>query len=338
MEAKRCERTQVYPCRPPVSSPEPGTTRETLIRDRTATATVASGSPAAAARWGRGRSAALACRLEATAAKVGNVHPAAPFPDLSHAELVAAGEAIAAPLDHAATRPLGRTILDAVAASRRVTRSNANLGIVLTIAPLAAVPDSNPLSPAAAAAVLAATTPDDARDVYAAIALANPGGMGRRDAWDIAGPAPPSLLEAMHAAADHDQIARLWARGYEPLFAGPVADIAGELERGLSLGAAIERGHLMQLAREPDTLIARKHGAAAADDVSARAAAVLAAGADWPAAAADLDRFLRARRMNPGTTADLVAAALYILLVTGRLDGLVGDAPTIDSTLRHDRP
>jgi triphosphoribosyl-dephospho-CoA synthase len=271
-------------------------------------------------------------------AKVGNVHPAAAFADLSHEELVAAGEAIAAPLDLAATRPLGRTVLDAVTASRRVTRSNANLGIVLAIAPLAAVPDGATLSPAAAAAVLAATTPDDARDVYAAIALANPGGMGRRDEWDIAGPAPQSLLDAMRAAADRDQIARLWAQGYEPLFAGPVADIAAEIERGLSLGAAIERSHLMQLARDPDTLIARKHGIAAANNISARAAAVLAAGADWPAGAADLDRFLRAQRMNPGTTADLVAAALYILLVTGNLGGLLGESPTIDSTLRHDQP
>jgi triphosphoribosyl-dephospho-CoA synthase len=269
---------------------------------------------------------------------VGNVHPAAAFADLSHEELVAAGDAIAAPLDLAATRPLGRTVLDAVTASRRVTRSNANLGIVLAIAPLAAVPDGAALSPAAAAAVLAATTPDDARDVYAAIALANPGGMGRRDEWDIGGPAPQSLLDAMHAAADRDQIARLWAQGYEPLFAGPVADIAAEIERGLSLGAAIERSHLMQLARDPDTLIARKHGIAAANDISARAAAVLAAGADWPAGAADLDRFLRAQRMNPGTTADLVAAALYILLVTGNLGGLLGESPTIDSTLRHDQP
>ena len=94
----------------------------------------------------------------------------------------------------------------------------------------------------------------------------------------------------------------------------------------------------MQLAREPDTLIARKHGIASAANISARAAAVLATGADWPAAAADLDLFLRAQKMNPGTTADLIAAALYILLVTDRLTSLLGDAPTIDSTLRHDRP
>ena len=37
--------------------------------------------------------------------------------------------------------------------------------------------------------------------------------------------------------------------------------------------------------------------------------------------------------MNPGTSADLIAAALYILLLDGRLCGLLGDAPTIDSSI-----
>ena len=40
--------------------------------------------------------------------------------------------------------------------------------------------------------------------------------------------------------------------------------------------------------------------------------------------------------MNPGTSADLIAAALYILLLNGRLRGLLGDDPTIDSTITGD--
>jgi triphosphoribosyl-dephospho-CoA synthetase len=52
-----------------------------------------------------------------------------------------------------------------------------------------------------------------------------------------------------------------------------------------------------------------------AAEVSAAAAAVLAAGPAWREAAAEFDRSLRLpRRVNPGTSADLVAAALYILL------------------------
>lgn len=295
----------------------------------------------------RGWCVARACALEASAPKPGNVHPAVDYPDLSHAELVAAGIEIAAVLGAAASRPLGATIRAAVAASRRVTRSNANLGIVLAVAPLASVPAGVAPTPMAAAAVLAALDAADARHCYEAIALARPGGMGTRCEWDVAGDPPADLLAAMRAAADGDQIARLWARGYEPLFAGLAADIERDILAGHDLGAAIVRGFLGQLAREPDSLVARKHGPAVAAAVSARAGDVLMAGAAWPAAVRAFERDLWSGRgiagfvppsgggrpgtINPGTTADLVAAALYVLLATGRLQELVGPEPTLSS-------
>ena len=274
------------------------------------------------------------------------MHPLAEFPDLSHAELVAAGAAIAPALEAAPHTRLGATILAAVSASRRVTRSNANLGIVLAVAPLAAVPAATEPSPAAVSAVLAALGPADARDCWDALALARPGGMGARSRFDVSGPPPADLLAAMHEAADHDQIARLWARGYAPLFTGLVADLECELAAGHTLGDAIVRGFLGQLAREPDSLIARKHGRAVAEVVSTRAARALAErGGAWRDAALRLERDLwsgsglpgfvpppggvRPGAVNPGTTADLVAAALYVLLVTGRLEALVGDEPAL---------
>lgn len=304
--------------------------------------------PDAFAPGTRGWCVALACTLEASAPKPGNVHPLVDYPDLSHAELVAAGAAIAAVLDAAASRPLGATIRAAVEASRSVTRSNANLGIVLAVAPLAAVPIGTIPTPAAAAAVLAALDAADARDCYAAIALARPGGMGARDRWDVAGAPPADLLAAMRDAADRDQIARLWAHGYDSLFTGLVADIDRAILAGHALGTAIIRGFLQQLAREPDSLIARKHGRAVAGAVSARARAVLAADpAVWPEAVHAFEHDLwtgrgiadfvpppggaRPGTINPGTTADLVAAALYVLLATGRLEELVGPEPTLNS-------
>ncbi|NBW86866.1 MAG: hypothetical protein EBR23_08600 [Planctomycetia bacterium] len=196
-------------------------------------------------------------------------------------------------MDRAAAVPLGHTILDAVAATRRVVRSNANLGIVLALAPLAAARTPGPVRAADAAAVLDRLTADDARLVWEAIAIARPGGMGGSDKWDVGGPAPSDLMEAMRLAAPRDAIARLWAEGYAPLFAGPVPDLAAELAAGFCLDDAIVRCHLRQLARTPDTLIARRHGAAVA-------------------------------RVNPGTTADLVAAALYILLADGTLQPHLG--------------
>lgn len=283
----------------------------------------------------RGWCTTVACTLEASAPKPGNVHPAVDYHDLSYAELVAAGAAIARHLDVAPQRPLGATIRAAVEASRSVTRSNANLGIVLVIAPLAAVPDGTPLTPAAVSHVLAALGPADARDCWQAIATAQPGGMGARDRWDVGGEPPPDLLAAMRAAAVHDQIARLWAHGYEPLFAGLVADLEGELAAGHDLGDAIVRSFLRQIAREPDSLIARKHGPVVAEAVSARARAAIDDQTDWRSAARLLEHDLHAGRglagytppaggtqpgaINPGTTADLVAGALYVLLATGRL-------------------
>jgi len=145
--------------------------------------------------------------------------------------------------------------------------------------------------------------------------------MGRVNRDDVTGPPPTDLRAAMRAAADRDQIAHLWAEGFGSLFAGAVADLSTCLEAGMPLLDAIVECHLRQLAREPDSLIARKHGAAAAANVSAAAAAILRLSAtERPAATTAFDASLRSPlRLNPGTTADIVAAALYILLRTGRI-------------------
>ena len=273
---------------------------------------------------GRGWAAAVASIVEATVAKPGNVHPGAAFADLCHADLVAAGLAIAPALDAAADVPLGRTILAAVTAATAVTPSNANLGIVLAIAPLAAADDAPSATVddptlglcRAAAATLSRLSSSDAADVWRAIAIARPGGLGRRAEHDLAGPPPSDLLAAMRLAAPQDAIARLWSDGYEWLRAGLVADLLAALAAGRSLHAAVVDAFLCQLAREPDSLIKRRHGPDVAADVSRRAAA--ARGDDARIVA--FDRFLRSpRRLNPGTTADLTAAGIYMLLRTGRL-------------------
>ncbi len=282
--------------------------------------------PADCATWGPGWSAALAGILEAAAAKPGNVHPGAAFPDLSFTDLIAAAAAIAPPLDAAHDRPLGETILLATRAARGAARSNANLGIILLLGPLAriAARSTQPVTlvPGDVAAVLAATGPADAAAIWEAITIARPGGLGTSDRWDVAGPPPDDIRVAMRHAAGWDTIARLWAEGYDELFAGPVLDLAELIATAVPLEQAIVRTHLRQLARQPDSLIARRHGSDAARDVSARATRLLAheEAPDWLARVAAFDESLRhPSRLNPGTTADLVAAALYILLLDGRL-------------------
>ncbi len=86
------------------------------------------------------------------------------------------------------------------------------------------------------------------------------------------------------------------------------------------------------LAAVPDTLIARKNGKAVAEDVSRRAAGVLSSGGGTsPRGRARLDQLARdlgdeAHRLNPGTTADLVAASLFVFLTEG---GLLADVPAL---------
>ena len=80
--------------------------------------------------------------------------------------------------------------------------------------------------------------------------------------------------------------------------------------------------YLTLLAARPDTHIARRAGRPLAADVSARAARVLERGGvatdAWRAAVNELDDSLRdpGNTANPGTTADLVTASIFALLVS----------------------
>ena len=125
----------------------------------------------------------------------------------------------------------------------------------------------------------------------------------------------------MRLAARRDTVAAEYVRGFAVTFDLGLARLRRALGRGLSLLDAIAQAHLELMARVPDTLIARKAGAAAAAAVAARAGAVVRAGGVVTprglAAARRLDRDLRrhGNRLNPGTSADLIAAALFVWLL-----------------------
>jgi triphosphoribosyl-dephospho-CoA synthase len=201
---------------------------------------------------------------------------------------------------------------------------NTNLGIVLLLAPLACVPAAITLGDGIGGA-LAGLTQEDAALVYAAIRLANPGGLGRVDREDVASTPSVTLREAMCLAADRDLIAAQYATGFSTVLAG--ADRLANSGRfpGRWEEAVIDL-HLWLMAEFPDTLIARKCGREMAQESSRRARAVLEAG--WPAGESaayrmvELDSWLRAdgNRRNPGTTADLVAACLFAAFRDGRVE------------------
>ena len=119
-----------------------------------------------------------------------------------------------------------------------------------------------------------------------------------------------TLGELLARSADRDGIAREWTTGFERSRRaasrivedeGPIADRAA-------------RAFLELLAAEPDTLVATEHGEEIAREVTERAEDLRDGSLE------DRERFaddLVDRGINPGTTADLTAAALCLALRWG---------------------
>jgi len=173
--------------------------------------------------------------------------------------------------------------------------------------------------------VLAATTVEDARQVYAAIRRAAPGGLGRTDTQDVADEPTASLLEVMRLAAAWDGIAREYATGFGTTFETAVPALELARRDRLSWDDAVVETFLKILAAAPDTHVARRAGTDVAAEVSRLAGAVLDAGSvrtpRGRRAIASLDAALRDRRhlRNPGTSADLTTAALFVVHLKGGL-------------------
>lgn len=269
-----------------------------------------------------GKLAQLACILEATARKPGNVHRYADFEDTSYLDYLLSATAIVEPLDRAITCGVGQAVLDAIEATRRVVTTNTNLGMVLLFAPLAAVPAGVRLEDGVSS-VLASLSVVDAGNVYHAIRLAHPGGLGTVSDQDVATEPSVTLLEAMELAAERDIVARQYANGFADVFRVAVPALKRCLARAEPLEQAIATAFLTVLAAEPDTLIARKRGWDVARDASRRARAALEAGTvDLNSDRfRGLDTWLRedGHARNPGATADLIAAALFAALRDGTI-------------------
>lgn len=269
--------------------------------------------------------AQLACLLEVSAEKPGNVTPSHAFQDMSYEDFLRGAAVLGPEMGRAGERSVGATILAAITARRRWTRANTNLGIVLLFAPLAkAALMSRGSLRDCLGEVLCSLTIDDARTAYEAIRLASPGGLEAQVEHDVRTEPTVTLGEAMASAAGRDSIAAEYLSNFAITFERGLPALQSALVRGLSTLEAAVQTYLEILAAVPDTLIARKCGMSTAQAVSEEAARVLAVGGVFSAAGqqavADLDARLRVARdnsLNPGATADLIAATLFVALLEG---------------------
>jgi len=263
--------------------------------------------------------ASLACLLEATAPKPGNVHRGADFEDLGFNDFVVSAVAIGPAMESAQRRGVGFAVQQAIRATHSLVPTNTNLGCILLIAPLAAVPLEQPLDQGIGA-VLASLTPSDAERIYEAIRIAAPGGLGQVDEMDIGDMPPRDLIQAMRHAAGRDLVARQYTNEFRDVLTRVVPWLVQGQAAGWSLTTAIVHTQLRLMADFPDSLIERKCGVQIAHAAADRAKHVLASGEPsdpaYEQALSDLDFWLRSdgHRRNPGTSADLIAAGLFAAL------------------------
>jgi triphosphoribosyl-dephospho-CoA synthase len=271
--------------------------------------------------------AQIACLVEVQAVKPGNVSRGRDLPGLTYRDFVLSATCIGPSFRRASGRAdragVGRLILDAVRATRRHVKTNTNLGVILLLAPLASAALSRGRGPLRdrLRRALRGLTVADARLAYQAIRLARPGGLGNVGDQDLSRPPTRTLLDCMRLAAGRDAIAREYATDFETTFTVGLPTLRALRARHLPLPDAATQTYLTLLASQPDTLIARKRGAAQARKVSVMARRVLEAGGLLTPRGRKmveaLDRRLRRPRppLNPGATADLTVAALFLSLL-----------------------
>jgi triphosphoribosyl-dephospho-CoA synthase len=254
-----------------------------------------------------GEAVLKACWFEAKARKPGNVNES----DDRYGDYVISAGQVMSVLEHACQNPLGITILNAIESTRRFVNHNANLGIVLLLAPLASVPLNIKLS-SGVNDVIAKADVSDSQHVYRAIRLAAPAGLGQVSEQDVAREPTLPLQDVMRLAADRDMVARQYVNGFSDVLNFGVPILAQRFAEIDSLEAAIIQVHLEFMAQYPDSLIARKRGKAEAREAARLARAVLDDRQD-PSKLEKLDQWLRGlgNQRNPGTSADLVAATLF---------------------------
>jgi triphosphoribosyl-dephospho-CoA synthase len=297
----------------------------------------------------------LAILLEVSADKPGNVNLVVGFEGTNHMHFLASAVAAAPFFRLAAERGLavsvgemaldnvgvGRIIRDCVSEIANWQRGgNTLLGTVLLFVPLAVAAGMTPLEDGVfqlselrrnLKKVVEATTPEDAAAVYEAIRIAKPSGLGKAPDLDVNDPTSIdrilneriTLFHVFKIASTYDRVCSEWVNNYPVTFDFAYPRLKGRIDSGEDLNTAIVHVFLEVLATYPDTFIARKVGMEKARQVSALAKDVLEnGGLKTPAGRKKLrlfDAFLRldGNNLNPGTTADITAAAIALAVLNG---------------------
>ncbi|MHA1243934.1 MAG: triphosphoribosyl-dephospho-CoA synthase [Candidatus Heimdallarchaeota archaeon] len=239
---------------------------------------------------------------------------------------------------------LGKNIYEAIKESDFFhLGGNTNLGIILLLAPLSiaagmSIKEKNDdficdimLLQNNVIEVMINSTVDDAINVSNGIAYISPGGLGNVEKFDVTNPDlreeleanNTSLVKLMGECKDRDNICFELALGFPITFGKGIKTLEEAMIRTGDINLAIIDTYLEILSSYPDTLIKRKFGAKKAMEIATRASAIIKlGGAATVEGRRELEEFdieLREEeeKINPGTTADLIAAIVFVYLLCG---------------------
>ncbi|NHK31941.1 MAG: hypothetical protein FK730_11355 [Asgard group archaeon] len=299
----------------------------------------------------------LACLLEVSATpKPGNIHRFRDFYDLRYEDFLASSVSLGISIEELAFKGyqiktaslkwsdlhLGLTIKKAIEESNFFhDRGNSNLGIILLFAPMSVAAgmtyDSEKLTCEvrdlkwALIDVMKNTTIEDAIAVSEGIKTANPGGLGNADKYNVKSDSAKdelikdkiNLEKLMLFCKDRDNICYELSQGFPITFDTGLKVLQQTLKQSKDINLSAINTYLAILSSYPDTLVSRKFGQKIAEDISERAKKILKLGGattiDGRRELEEFDIELREEieKINPGTSADLVAATLFVHLLTG---------------------
>jgi triphosphoribosyl-dephospho-CoA synthase len=297
----------------------------------------------------------LAILLEVSAAKPGNVNFVVGFEGTRVEHFLSSAVAAAPSFEMAANRGIavsnrrlrvsdvgmGQIIKKCVADVNAWQKGgNTLLGTVILFAPLAVAAGMTPARgnfvfeiPRLRENVKLAvesTTPEDAVHLYEAIDIAKPSGLNDAPDLDVHDPHSKerilkenvSLYQVFKIAAGYDDVCSEWVNNY-PITFNLAYPYLREQLKSRDLNTAIIHTFLKVLSEHPDTFIARKVGFKKASEISLDAKKVLRLGGvetlNGRKSTLEFDKKLResGNLFNPGTTADITAAALALCTLSG---------------------
>ena len=279
------------------------------------------------------RSAQLALLLEVSAyPKPGNVDRTHDFVDTSYEHFLASSVAVYPVLREAAVRKgrgVGELIRKGVEESVKWQHGgNTHFGALLLLIPLAMAAGasddcSTPVLRSKANDIMRNTDVEDAIELYRAFPMAKV--RVRRDVaeLDVMNEASIeeirnrqlSLFDILSISAPYDLVSRELVGGFEKSFryAALIADFRDE---HLRLNDVITHAYLNLLAEEEDTFVKMKFGADKSRYVKERARGIVERGYRR-VELEEFDHELIKAGINPGSSADLIAAALFIAILQG---------------------